>query len=291
MTRKIYGTESDEGQSEQHKITAYWDIKTPEPGDAKHRYREIYDEVTKQLDSSPFGEYTIYLNYGYVATDSPQFAAHTVPIGTLNRNSVKLILELVGDCELTERRVLDVGCGRGGTISVLDQFFSPLSLTGVDLSHNAIAYCRRTQQDPRIEFREGDAEALPFADESFDVVTNLESSHCYPTISNFYSEVKRVLLPGGYFLYTDVLPVDRWHSGLQTLNDLGFIVEQDRNITANVLLSCDEVARSYVKVYSRTNDQKGLEDFLSVPGSLVYDEMRASSWVYRMVRLRKPPRL
>lgn len=290
MTERM---ESDEGlghESEEHKLKAYWNSEAPErpPRDAKERYREIYDEVTKQLDSSPFGEYSIYLNYGYVANDSPQFAKHTVPPSTLNPNSVKLILELVGNCDLAGRRLLDVGCGRGGTISVLDQFFSPPSLTGVDLSQNAIAYCRRTQQDPRIEFHEGDAEALPFADESFDVVTNLESSHCYPTISKFYSEVMRVLVPGGHFLYTDVLPVERWKTGLQVLNDLGFTVEQDRDITANVLLSCDQVARRYLKAYARTNDQKVLEDFLSTPGSFVYEGMRTGNWVYRMVRFRKP---
>ena len=49
----------------------------------------------------------------------------------------------------------------------------------------------------------GDAESLPFADESFDAVINVEASHAYPRLSRFLAEVVRVLRPGGHFLYAD----------------------------------------------------------------------------------------
>ena len=51
---------------------------------------------------------------------------------------------------------------------------------------------------------EGNAEKLPFADQSFDAVINVEASHCYPRFPQFLDEVARVLRPGGHFLYTDV---------------------------------------------------------------------------------------
>ena len=53
-------------------------------------------------------------------------------------------------------------------------------------------------------FIEGSAEDLPFPDESFDAVINIESSHTYPNFSRFLAEVARALRPGGHFLYTDV---------------------------------------------------------------------------------------
>jgi ubiquinone/menaquinone biosynthesis C-methylase UbiE len=56
-----------------------------------------------------------------------------------------------------------------------------------------------------MDFVHGDAQSLPFADESFDVVINIEASHGYPDFPRFLAEVARVLRPGGRFLYADVL--------------------------------------------------------------------------------------
>ena len=62
---------------------------------------------------------------------------------------------------------------------------------------------RRRTDVPGLDFVHGDAENLPFADESFDAVINVEASHAYPRLSRFLAEVARVLRPGGHFLYTD----------------------------------------------------------------------------------------
>ena len=48
---------------------------------------------------------------------------------------------------------------------------------------------------------QGDAQDLPFPDESFDAVINVEASHIYPNFERFLGEVARVLRPGGHFLY------------------------------------------------------------------------------------------
>ncbi|GIS42930.1 MAG: hypothetical protein Ct9H90mP15_09700 [Candidatus Neomarinimicrobiota bacterium] len=44
---------------------------------------------------------------------------------------------------------------------------------------------------------------MPFDNDSYDVIINVESSHCYPSIPQFLSEVKRVLKPGGFFAWTE----------------------------------------------------------------------------------------
>ena len=51
----------------------------------------------------------------------------------------------------------------------------------------------------------GDAESLPFGDEMFDAVVNVESSHCYGSTPAFLAQVKRVLRCGGHFLFADLL--------------------------------------------------------------------------------------
>ena len=203
----------------------------------------------------------------------------------MNRNSVKLALEVIGTHPIDGTSVLDVGCGRGGTARTLVEFFEPASVTGLDLSGAAIAFCRKTHTDPRLTFVQGDAETLPFEDGQFDAVTNIESSHTYPAIQKFYASVLRVLKPGGAFLYTDLLPLGKLNQCVERLKDLGFDIEDERDITQNVLLSCDEIAASRLGAFG--GDQE-MSNFLAAPGSAVYDSMKSGEWSYRIWRLRKP---
>lgn len=258
-----------------------------EPVSVKADYKRFYDSVSSQLNASVFGQFSYFLNYGYVADGSPQFASVDLPDQFINKNSVKLVLELVGDCRVDGMRVLDVGCGRGGTLYTLKTFFKPRTLTGLDLSSEAIAFDRHAHGDSRTFFHEGDAEHLPFPDGSFDIVTNVESSHSYPNITRFYTEVGRVLGPGGHFLYTDALAISQITSGLAYLDHLGFELLRNRNITANVLRSCDEVSRSRVQAFDTRNDQNLMHNFLATPGSQVYEEMRTGRWEYRIFKLRR----
>jgi ubiquinone/menaquinone biosynthesis C-methylase UbiE len=73
----------------------------------------------------------------------------------------------------------------------------------VDYSPANVEFCQRRHKAPNLRFTVGDAEALPFPDESFDAVLNIESAHCYPDIDRFFAEVVRVLRPGGHLLFAD----------------------------------------------------------------------------------------
>lgn len=264
------------------------DASSPsEPSALKASYKRFYDGVSAQLAGNVYGQFSFFLNYGYVPDGQPEFAAVPLPEQYINKNSVKLVLEVVGDAPVDGRRVLDVGCGRGGTVHVLTTFFNPASVSGLDLSTIAITFCRQAHRDRRVKFHEGDAENLPFADASFDIVTNIESSHSYPNIHHFYSQVHRVLAPGGYFLYTDALSVQQFTSSLAYLQHIGFTIERDRDITPNVLLSCDEIATTRVQAFDSRNDQNLMQNFLATPGSHVYQEMRSGRWSYRIFKLRK----
>ena len=79
----------------------------------------------------------------------------------------------------------------------------PAEYTGLDYNPDGVAYCNEHHKLPGLNFVHGNAEDLPFPDNSFDAVVNVEASHAYPTLSKFLSEVARVLKPGGDFLYAD----------------------------------------------------------------------------------------
>jgi SAM-dependent methyltransferase len=255
--------------------------------DVKSECLRFYDALSEQLNAGIFGDFSFFLNYGYVVDESPQYAVVELPEHCLNRNSVKLVLELIGDCPIDGRQVLDVGCGRGGAVQTLRTFFAPSTVVGVDLSSVAIAFCRRTHRYSGVRFEEGDAENLPFVDDSFDVVINVESSSCYPDAFAFYLEVRRVLVPGGHFLYTDCLPTERIAETVGYLKRIGFRLEQDRDITRNVLRSCDEVARARTQAYGGADNAGALATFLGAPGTQYYEEMRTGKWQYRILRWRK----
>ena len=121
-----------------------------------------------------------------------------------HRYAIQLYHRVAGQADLTGKRVLEISCGHGGGASYLMRTLSPASYTGLDLNPVGLDFCRRKHQLPGLDFVAGDAEKLPFPDQSFDVVINVEASHCYPRFTRFLDEVARVLRPEGHFLYADV---------------------------------------------------------------------------------------
>ena len=113
--------------------------------------------------------------------------------------------------------MLECSCGHGGGASYLVRTQHPASYTGLDLNPAGIEFAKNRHHLPNLDFVEGNAQALPFADESFDALVNVEASHLYPDFPKFLSEVTRVLRPGGHFLYTDFRPrseVAEWEAAL-----------------------------------------------------------------------------
>ncbi len=90
-------------------------------------------------------------------------------------------------------RVLDLGCGTGAGTLFLAREFPTASIRGVDLSEEMIGKAQAKiglDPDARVSFRVGDASKLPFGDESFDLVTQVN-------MPVFFGEIARVLRPDG----------------------------------------------------------------------------------------------
>ena len=102
-------------------------------------------------------------------------------------------------------RILDVGCGRGGTLrQYLDYEADPHQLWGIELLP-AFAEQARTAS-PNLQIICGSATALPFPDCSFDFVSQILvfTSVMDPAVRRrIANEITRVLIPGGKFLWYD----------------------------------------------------------------------------------------
>jgi ubiquinone/menaquinone biosynthesis C-methylase UbiE len=95
-------------------------------------------------------------------------------------------------------KVLDVACGAGSVSGLAAS--RGAEVTGIDFSPSMLAQARR--RHPAIEFREGDAEALPFDDGIFDAVLISFGLHHFPFPSRALLEGARVLRPGGRIAFS-----------------------------------------------------------------------------------------
>lgn len=103
-------------------------------------------------------------------------------------------------------RVLDAGCGFGGTIASLNDRFTDLDLVGLNIDPRQLDRARaivEPRESNRIEFLQGDACELPFGDASFDAVTAVECVFHFPSRQRFMAEALRVLKPGGRLTFSD----------------------------------------------------------------------------------------
>lgn len=246
----------------------------------KEIWRKVYQYLAT-VDTDGFE----MMNYGYDGGDLPPLALED----PAERTSFQLYQRVVGDAAIAGRRVLEVGCGRGGGAAFVRRQFAPAELCGLDYSERAIEVCRQRYGGVNgLRFQHGDAEQLPFADAEFDAVINVESSHCYASRERFFSEVFRVLGRAGQFLYADIFEtVDEC---LRPLQDVGFTVQRQTDITAGVLRSLDVDHDRRARMFADVPPTRRamLEDIAGLRGSTVFRAFERRDYVYVAYSLEKP---
>ena len=228
-----------------------------------------------------------YMNYGFTDADQPVLDEED----ERDRLFIQLYHMNIRDIELEGRQVLEVGSGRGGGADWIARTYSPSRLTAVDYSAHAVQLCQRLYagQD-NLHFSKANAMALPYDDASFDVVYNVESSHCYGDMAAFVGEAHRVLRPGGMFAWTDF----RDESGMVEVHDIflaaGFGIVEHSEVTAEVLEALDEVSDDkQARIRNATSPaiRRSFETFAGVRGTPVYESFRNGSLGYHRYLLTK----
>src|SRR5215472_16493372 len=94
-------------------------------------------------------------------------------------------------------RWLDVGCGNGAFTELIVKRCAPAEVKGLDPSEAQIAYARTRPGARLAQFHQGDAEALPFTDNAFDVAAMALVINFIPDPAKAIAEMARVVRSGG----------------------------------------------------------------------------------------------
>jgi fatty-acid O-methyltransferase len=224
-----------------------------------------------------------FLNYGY--EEDPPMALPLAESDQPNRFCIQQYHRTATQVDLSGKQVLEVGCGHGGGASYLMRTLHPASYTGLDLNPAGIALCRKRHNLPGLDFVRGDAENLPFPDQSFDAVINIESSNHYPQLPRFLAEVARVLRPGGHFLYADSQPPDGVAAWDAALAGASMRMLSQREINAEVMRGMEKNSQRWLDVIDRHTPAflHGVaRDIAGVGGSSAYHELERGELSYRM---------
>lgn len=248
-------------------------------------WKPIYEILAKNFKAADWQ----FMNYGYTPF------ANEIPLileqqDEINRYPLQLYHYLASTVEVSQKEFLEVGSGRGGGASYINKYLKPKTITGLDIAHNAVKLANEKLSTESLRFIQGNAEKLPFADESFDVVINVESCHAYGSVPLFLKEVKRVLRPGGYFLCTDI----RSPNGMQTLKNnllatgMPLLLEED--ISGNVINAIEleeEVKQKRISDGVPKWFAKTFKEFAGVKGSKIHSDLQDGSLIYHRFVLQK----
>ncbi|WP_031434681.1 class I SAM-dependent methyltransferase [Methylomarinum vadi] len=112
---------------------------------------------------------------------------------------------LMPDKQERYAKLLDIGCGRGHSLKLLDERFSPESINAIEIDPTLLpeAIMHGRQCSARVAIAAGNAECLPYMDNSFDLLFCHQSFHHLIEHEQAMREFYRVLKPGGVLLFAE----------------------------------------------------------------------------------------
>ena len=206
----------------------------------------IHDNHSDFLGSE---NYYNYMNHGYYPPHENLSDYHKI-----FKHSASMYLQMFDGIDTKNKSLLEVGCGRGGGINLLSKMHDFKNIEACDLTEAHINHCQKYVDG--IKFKVSDAENLDYEHNQFDVVLNVESSHCYDGLDSFFSNVQKILKPDGVFLYTDSFDTLKIPDVEQRLS-LYFKNVKKEDITNNVMQACEHDIEYFDKVLHEDEPRVG----------------------------------
>ncbi|MFH1827051.1 MAG: class I SAM-dependent methyltransferase [bacterium] len=211
------------------------------------------------------------MNYGYSGNNSMPLEGEN---DLMNKYGLQLYDHIANAVKLDGLNILEIGSGRGGGAFYISNFLNPKSYIGMDICGKAIKFCDKYYKKNNLSFMKGDALNLPFKNNHFDVVINVESSHSYQNIDKFFREVYQVLKPDGYFLFADFRYKKDFALLKNQIKNSKIKIIKEENITDNVIkaLNLDNSRKvNLIKKLVPKLLYKPAQEFAGAKGSEVYN--------------------
>jgi ubiquinone/menaquinone biosynthesis C-methylase UbiE len=244
-----------------------------------------YEILSKYIRSSEWH----FMNYGYYPKASENVSG--ICESTPQLFPMQMYHYLASKTPIEGKVLLEVGSGRGGGARYIAQSFRPSSYTGMDIAGNAVRLANKMHVAPNLRFIQGSAESMPVADNSVDVVLNVESCHGYGSVPKFLSETKRVLVPGGHLLLVDFRNSEsNMKIFIEQLKESGLECVEQENISQNVIQAIEAEDKSKNEMISKLVPKRWHKlfcQFAGTVGSPFYESLRSGSRQYYRFVLRK----
>jgi tocopherol O-methyltransferase len=218
----------------------------------QQQIQQFYD-ASSGLWEEVWGE---HMHHGYYGADGTEKKER-------RQAQIDLIEELLTWANVRQAtNILDVGCGIGGSSLYLAEKFNAQA-TGITLSpvqaSRATERAQAAQLSGRVCFQVADALAMPFADNSFDLVWTLESGEHMPDKEQFLRECYRVLKPGGTLLMAT------WCNRPTAPPNVPLTADEQKHL--------DDIYRVYCLPYVVS-----LPDYEAIAQSLSFQSIRTADW-------------
>lgn len=223
-----------------------------------HNLKEYdnYFNIIKDIDWKPF------YNHGYLSLNNSNFFNYDEEDAcwSFQCNLYAHLLKLINFTN--EINLLDIGCGLGHGPNIYYKYFNLKNITAIDLHKNNIDFAKNNFKN--VLYLVEDATKLSFKDNVFDVITSVETLHCYRYTYHFYKEAYRVLKSNGYLLVTDLyVPYKDDNLVEDFFNRSGFWIKEKINITDNVLLANIKNKETFKERFVNV-DKKAITYFIDI---------------------------
>ena len=228
-----------------------------------------------------------FMNYGYAESG---FNLNLKKTDEKERYPIQLYHHTATQVDLTEKNVLEIGSGRGGGASYVFRYLGPKSVMGLDISKDVVGLCNSTYNKNGLSFVVGDAEKISIDSNTFDVVLNVESSHCYGNNEVFLSEVKRVLKPGGVFLWCDFRTPLEMKNLFDQFLDSGLVKIKEKDITTNIIGGLNMLSvfrKERINKHVPRLFRNVFQSYAGIEGSSVYSAFMTGDLIYKSASFKK----